>query len=234
MTGETLENRSLNILPNNMQAITEEFIIQRLAEALEPAADDSDRTESLEDTSRPAAVLIPLYYANDVDKQNHIWQVLLTRRTESVAEHQRQVAFPGGRAEINDTTPESTALREAHEEIGLDPSRVKILGRMNRLRTITNYCVTPVVGVIPWPFPIRLEEIEVSRVFSIPLEWLADPDHHEIRYRPVPEPFSQILKEKTHPVIYFQSYQEELLWGVSAEITLNLINILYNKKLAGA
>ncbi len=216
-----------------MFAITEEYITQRLAEALQHSANDSQWPESLADTSLPAAVLIPLFHASDEDRHNHTWQVLLTRRTEAVAEHQGQVAFPGGRSEPTDMTPESTALREAQEEIGLDPSQVRILGRMNRLRTITNYCVTPVVAVIPWPFPIQLEEIEVSRVFSVPLEWLANPDHHEIRYRTVPEPYAQILKEKTHPVIYFQSYQDELLWGVSAEITLNLIDILYNKKLAG-
>jgi 8-oxo-dGTP pyrophosphatase MutT (NUDIX family) len=219
---------------STMPAITEEHITQRLAEALKPAAEESYWSDSLADTSRPAAVLIPLYHASDEDRLNHSWQVLLTRRTEAVAEHQGQVAFPGGRAEITDPTPESTALREAREEIGLDPSQVRILGRMNRLRTITNYCVTPVVGIIPWPYPIQLEEIEVSRVFSIPLDWLADPEHHEIHYRTVPEPYDQILKEKTHPVIYFQSYQDELLWGVSAEITVNLINILFNKKKAGA
>jgi 8-oxo-dGTP pyrophosphatase MutT (NUDIX family) len=217
-----------------MPEITEEFITQRLAESLEPAAVDSNWSEAEPDTSRPAAVLIPLFHASDEDKQNQLWQVLLTRRTEVVAEHQGQVAFPGGRSEPDDPTPESTALREAHEEIGLIPDQVRILGRMNRLRTITNYCVTPVVGVIPWPFPIKLEEIEVSRIFSIPLEWLAVPDHHEIRLRTVPEPFLQILNEKTHPVIYFKTYQNELLWGVSAEITMNLINILYNNKMAGA
>jgi 8-oxo-dGTP pyrophosphatase MutT (NUDIX family) len=216
-----------------MPAITEKYITQRLAEALQHSADDSQWSESLPDTSRPAAVLIPLFFASDEDKQNHTWQVLLTLRTEAVAEHQGQVAFPGGREEDTDTTPESTALREAQEEIGLDPSQVRILGRMNRLRTITNYCVTPVVGVIPWPFPIQLEEIEVSRVFSIPLQWLADPDHHEIHYRTVPEPYAQFLNKKTHRVIFFHPYQDELLWGVSAEITMNLINILFNKKLAG-
>jgi 8-oxo-dGTP pyrophosphatase MutT (NUDIX family) len=216
-----------------MPVITEEYITQRLAEALQPIADDFHWSESMADAARPAAVLIPLFHANDGDRQNQAWQVLLTRRTEAVAEHQGQVAFPGGRAEGTDTTPESTALREAHEEIGLHPSQVRILGRMNRLRTITNYCVTPVVGVIQWPFRIQLEEIEVSRVFSIPLQWLADPAHHEIRYLTVPEPYAHILKEKTHTVIYFKSYQDELLWGVSAEITMNLIDIIYNKKLAG-
>jgi 8-oxo-dGTP pyrophosphatase MutT (NUDIX family) len=93
-----------------------------------------------------------------------------------VAEHQGQVAFPGGRADPSDTTPEMTALREAHEEIGIDPTKVRILGRMQSLHTISNYVVTPIVGVIPWPVSFRLEETEVRRVFSIPLNWLADPN----------------------------------------------------------
>ena len=98
---------------------------------------------------------------------------------------------------------------------------------MNQVWTITNYLVTPVVGVIQWPFPLRLEEIEVSRVFSIPLDWLSNPDNHEIRYRAIPMPYSDILKREFHPVIYFQPYEGELLWGVSAEITLRFINTLY-------
>jgi 8-oxo-dGTP pyrophosphatase MutT (NUDIX family) len=212
-------------------AITEEYISKRLAEAQLSPIDESFLSAVLSDESRPAAVLIPLFHASPEDNQNHIWQVLLTRRTDAVAEHQGQVAFPGGRADPTDSSPESTALREAYEEIGLDPSQVRILGRMNRLRTITNYCVTPVVGVIPWPFPIRLEEIEVSRVFTIPLHWLAEPVHHEIRYRTIPQPFSQILHRETHPVIYFEPYEDELLWGVSAEIIMNFINILDHKSL---
>jgi 8-oxo-dGTP pyrophosphatase MutT (NUDIX family) len=150
-----------------------------------------------------------------------------------VAEHQGQVAFPGGRADPTDTTPEMTALREAREEIGLDPIQVKILGRMDSLWTITNYLVTPVVGVIPWPVQFQLEETEVSRVFSIPMDWLADPNHHEVRYRAIPIPYSQILQEEYHPVIYFQPYEDELLWGVSAEITVRLIDILYKNKKTG-
>jgi hypothetical protein len=98
---------------------------------------------------------------------------------------------------------------------------------MDNLWTITNYLVTPIVGVIPWPYPIQLEETEVSRVFSIPLDWLADPNKHEIRYRTIPDLYAWIIKKDTHPVIFFQPYDDELLWGVSAEITVRLINILF-------
>ncbi|PWB53069.1 MAG: CoA pyrophosphatase [Anaerolineales bacterium] len=217
-----------------MDALTEEFISSRLAESYGASGEDSCYKYFLSSNPRPAAVLIPLFFASPEDKQEHRWQVLLTRRTEGVAEHQGQVAFPGGRADPTDLTPESTALREAYEEIGLEPTSVRILGKMKELPTISNYCITPVVGVIPWPFEIRLEETEVSRVFSIPLDWLFDPTHHETRYRTIPEPFSKLLKMKSHPVIYFQTYQEELLWGVSAQITVDFIEILRNKKRAGA
>ena len=210
--------------------LTESYIKRRLVRALKSPAADADILALLPGTHKPAAVLIPLYHASQEDKSTHGWQVLLTRRTNNVADHQGQVAFPGGSADPKDTSPEMTALREAREEIGLDPSKVRILGKMNDLWTISNYMVTPVIGVIPWPFPIQLEEIEVSHVFSIPLDWLAEPSHHEVRYRAIPTPYSQILNREFHPVIYFQPYQDELLWGVSAEITLRFINILFANK----
>ncbi len=213
-----------------MHALTEKYISRRLEKAQKTPVAEADISALLPGTPRPAAVLIPLFNATPQDKNEYIWQVLLTRRTNDVAEHQGQVAFPGGRADAIDTSPESTALREAQEEIGLDPTQVRVLGKMNSLWTISNYMVTPVVGVIPWPFPIQLEQVEVSRVFSIPLNWLADSQHHEVRYRAIPTPYSQILNREFHPVIYFQPYQDELLWGVSAEITLRFINILFSNK----
>ncbi len=213
-----------------MHSITAEFISRRLAESYSPHESDSDCNSYLAEVPRPAAVLIPLYHESLADREHDVWQVLLTRRTEGVAEHQGQVAFPGGRAEPGDVSPESTALREAKEEIGLDPTQVKILGRMTKLRTISNYCVTPVIGIIPWPFPIQLEQIEVSRVFSIPLDWLADPNHHEIRMRQVPSPYAQQLGATGFPVIYFQPYNDELLWGVSAQIMLSFINIIFKSQ----
>jgi 8-oxo-dGTP pyrophosphatase MutT (NUDIX family) len=211
-----------------MHSLTEKYISHRLSATLKDVDEELEYAAALANSPRPAAVLIPLFHQNTDEEKSHIWHVLLTRRTNTVAEHQGQVAFPGGSADPTDSSLETTALREAQEEIGLDPSQVRILGKMNRVWTITNYLVTPVVGVIQWPFPIRLEEIEVSRVFSIPLNWLSDPINHEIRYRAIPTPYSQILKREFHPVIYFEPYQDELLWGISAEITLRFINILFS------
>jgi 8-oxo-dGTP pyrophosphatase MutT (NUDIX family) len=210
-----------------MQDFTEEYIIQCLAEAQEVQPEETYLSAFLSDAPRPAAVLIPLLRATTDDDDKESWHVLLTRRADTLAEHRGQVAFPGGRADPNDPSPEVTALREAHEEIGLNPDQVRILGRLNSLWTISNYSVTPVVGVIPWPFSIRLEEIEVSRVFTIPLDWLADSSHYEVRLRTIPPPYSQILHTESYPVIYFHPYNNEVLWGVSAEITQSMIKVLY-------
>jgi hypothetical protein len=89
--------------------------------------------------------------------------------------------------------------------------------------TVTNYRVTPVVGVIPWPYPFRIASEEVSRVFTIPLTWLENPANHEERLRQLPAPHAPV------PVIYFHPYDGEVLWGASARFTLFLINILKSK-----
>lgn len=171
-------------------------------------------SELLPDAPRPAAVLIPLL------RDHGAWHVLFTRRHHHLAEHSGQVAFPGGRADPGDASPERTALREAYEEIGVRPGDVRVLGKLEPFRTITNYCVTPVVGVIPWPYPLRLSPVEVSRAFTIPLAWLADPQNFEERRRELPAPFGEAS------VIYYQPYQGEVLWGASARFTLRLLHVL--------
>jgi 8-oxo-dGTP pyrophosphatase MutT (NUDIX family) len=171
-------------------------------------------TETVGGSPRPAAVLIPLLTKNDS------YHLLFTRRTGNLPEHSGQVAFPGGQADPDDRSPEETALREAHEEIGLFPTDVHILGKLNRILTITNYLVTPLLGAIPWPYPFRIATHEVDRVFTIPLGWLANPANHEIRQRALPPPYSPV------PVIYFNPYKQELLWGITAQITIDLLRAL--------
>lgn len=202
-----------------IQKLTEVEISARLAEIdhrKERKKSYSPRfpPELFNDFPQYAAVLVPML------KITGEWNILFTRRTSSLPEHSGQVAFPGGRADPEDDTPEETALREAQEEINLAPQDVQVLGRLRELRTISNYCVQPIVGRIPWPYEYKLAKEEVSRVFTIPLEWLADPDNHEVQYRELPEPYSPV------PVIYFDQYDGELLWGVSAEITLNFLESL--------
>ncbi len=163
---------------------------------------------------KPAAILIPIFW------NNNTWNVLFIRRTSSLAEHGGQVAFPGGRSEIEDQDLIQTALRETKEEIGLQPADVLVLGQISEFITITNYQVLPFVGLIPWPYAFRRAEAEVARIFSIPLVWLADPRNHEVRQRILPEPYNPIS------VVYFKPFDNEVLWGVSAGFVLDFVDHL--------
>jgi len=163
---------------------------------------------------QPAAVLIPMLQHEDE------WQLLFILRAEAQGDmHSAQVAFPGGRLEPGEARAEQAALREAQEEIGLESAGVHLLGHLEDFITISNYQVTPVVGVIPWPTELRLDAREVQRAFSIPLAWLADPANREERQRVAPD--GQTVK-----VVYFKQYDKEILWGVTARITLNYLQAL--------
>jgi 8-oxo-dGTP pyrophosphatase MutT (NUDIX family) len=198
--------------------LTEEEIKDRLARALafprKTSSNPRFPADFLRGEPRPAAVLIPFLQIGST------WHILYTRRVDTLPEHSGQVAFPGGHSEPSDASPEETALREAHEEIGLNAADVVLLGRLAPLVTNSNYRITPVVSRIPWPYPLRLEQAEVSRAFTIPFDWLVEPAHHEVRLRNLHPPHAPV------PVIYFQIYDDELLWGVSAQITLNLLEAL--------
>jgi 8-oxo-dGTP pyrophosphatase MutT (NUDIX family) len=201
--------------------LTEDEITFRLAEAArlgvppDPYFDVKFPEGNLSQPARPAAVLVPFLCAGGE------WHILFTRRTDTLPEHSGQVAFPGGRADPSDPSLEATALREAQEEIGLRPENVRLLGRLEAFTTVTNYRLTPVVGrIVDWPCALALAEVEVKRVFTIPLAWLTDPTHREVRSRVLPFPHAAL------PVIYFQPYDGEVLWGVSAQITLMLLQAL--------
>lgn len=190
-------------------------IRNRLAERVAEPYIHPNKDRFVPGAPRPAAVLIPLL------RKHGKWELLFIRRSTVDGDHHSgQVAFPGGRMDSQDASAEETALRETQEEVGLAPDEVQILGRLEHMVTISNYKLTPVVGVIPWPSKLRPAPSEVQRIFTIPMEWLADPSHYELKERRVSE------KGGAYPVIYFQPYDGELLWGVSAHITLNFLEAL--------
>jgi 8-oxo-dGTP pyrophosphatase MutT (NUDIX family) len=163
--------------------------------------------------TRPAAVLVPLYQAGGA------WHVLFTQRTYLVETHKGQVSFPGGRVDPEDVDAVATALREAEEEIGLKREDVTVLGQLDELLTVTQYRITPIVGVFPWPYPFVLSEAELSAVFGVPLAWLADPQNLEIRYR---EPMVSGPKVP----VYYLHYENYIIWGATARMLMNLLDVL--------
>lgn len=120
----------------------------------------------------PAAVLVPVVVGGAEPT------LLLTRRSAHLHDHPGQIAFPGGRVNAGDTSPEATALREAQEEIGLAPDQVELIGRLpDYYITASGFRVTPVVGLLRTPLALRLDAFEVAEAFETPLSFLLDPSN---------------------------------------------------------
>jgi 8-oxo-dGTP pyrophosphatase MutT (NUDIX family) len=187
--------------------MSQEAILERLAAQI-PDVPNPD-FEAL----RPASVLVPLVW------WDARWHLLYTRRTETVQSHKGQVSFPGGAADPEDRSPAETALREAHEEIGLLPGDVEVFGRLNSRPTISHYYVSPIVARVPWPYAFILSPMEVTRVFTVPLDWLAEAQNYEEHPRIVLGGYYQ-------NVVYYQPYDGEIVWGLTARITLDLLQVL--------
>ncbi len=194
--------------------LTEQVIIEKLEVSIKAAGDNTDGYAEIESDGnlsiKCAAVLVPLVRLYDE------WHLLFTRRTDRVESHKGQVSFPGGACDEGDQTPEDTALRESQEELGIQPKDVRILGRLTNLLTISSYRVTPVVGVIPWPYVFHVQNVEVARVFTIPIDWLAEGSHK----------WHFGIPGTQRQVICYHPYDGELLWGATARITVDLLETL--------
>jgi 8-oxo-dGTP pyrophosphatase MutT (NUDIX family) len=159
----------------------------------------------------PAAVLVGL-----VDRPDGP-ALLLTQRTEHLRDHAGQICFPGGRIEAADGGPTAAALREAEEEIGLDPARVGVLGELPPYQTVTGFRIHPVVGWVSPPFELRPDAFEVAEVFEVPLPFVLDPENHRAQsYRRGPLTRSY----------YVLPYQGRFIWGATAGILVNLARVL--------
>ena len=185
-----------------------------LVDAPEDAALHQNSDAPAAKAMRHAAVLIPLV------KHDGQWQILFIRRAKNERDrHSGQVAFPGGRIEAGDTDAIAAALRETREEIGVPPEHINVLGRISAYITVSSYEVTPIVGIVDWPTTLSLQSSEVARAFLIPLDWLRDRHHFSFRARQNMDPQSA----RRHPIIVYEPFDDEILWGATARMTLNFL-----------
>lgn len=171
--------------------------------------------ELLGDRAREAAVLVPFLRIDDA------WHILYIRRTSFAGDrHGGQVAFAGGKRETSDRSLLDTALREAEEEVGIAQRDVEVLGHINHHHTVSDFQVRPYVATVPWPYQLTLDQVEVARAFTMPLRWLAEPGNFRTEERHHPD------SKRPWPVVYYDLYDGEMLWGATARMTLSLIDIL--------
>ncbi|WP_428150040.1 CoA pyrophosphatase [Brevundimonas sp.] len=161
---------------------------------------------------KPAAVLIPVI----ADPEGA--RVLLTRRADSLTKHTGQVAFPGGRIDPGETAVEA-ALREAREEVDLDPAAVTVLGLSDAYETGTGYLVTPVIGWIDTLPPLTASPAEVAEIFQAPWDFLMDPANHSREHLEAPAGVKRWF--------WAMTWNEQYIWGATAGIIRALRARLY-------
>ncbi len=171
--------------------------------------------ELLSDLAREAAVMVPFLRIEDA------WHILYIRRAHYAGDrHSGQVAFAGGKRDAADDSLLATALRETEEEVGIAAGDIEVLGHINHHHTISEFQVRPYIGVVPWPYELTLDDIEVARAFTMPLSWLAQESNYRTEERQHPD------SKRPWPVVYYDLYAGEMLWGATARMTLSLIDVL--------
>lgn len=161
---------------------------------------------------KPAAVLIPIQERQDDD------YLVLTKRADHLRTHKGQIAFPGGRVDPHDVDVIETALRECHEEIGIGPECVRILGRLDQFTAGYGLVVTPVVGVIPAHCEFRIDPAETTAVASMPIRSLMEPQNFTM---------DDDRSPGGHPSYHFYVNGWDV-WGVTARIIVQFLELVYD------
>jgi len=166
-----------------------------------------------------AAVLIPLF------KKDGEYHVLLTRRTDKVGTHKGQISFPGGKRDEGEDLL-STALREAKEEMGIAEKDVRILGELDDMCTFSSdFCIAPFVGLIPYPYSFQINRYEIEEIIEVPLSLFLD----EAKFR------EELLSRNGELVpVYFYQHNEHTIWGATARILKQLMDLLSREDLKSA
>lgn len=159
-----------------------------------------------------AAVFVPLV------QRDRSLSVIFTRRASHLHNHAGQISFPGGRIEPTDAGPVAAAIREMHEEIGIDPSFIQLIGTHPSFLTSTRFTMTPVIGLIRPGFAITSDPTEVAEVFEVPLSVLMDPAQHRLHEAGLPG--------GGHRFYFSISWGGYFIWGATAALIRNLYHFL--------
>ncbi len=192
-----------------------ELLLKKLNFALGEIDGDYHLNEGMKgdvvsNATKDAAVLIGLV------ERGGIVNIILTKRTEALNNHSGQVAFPGGRIDADDASPEAAALREAWEEIGLDINDVEIMGRLPDYHTGSGYRVAPVIGFVREGADFEINPDEVDYMFEVPLSFLMD----EVNHKTTSKSWNDIER-----YFYEMPYKEHYIWGVTA----GMIRVFYDR-----
>ena len=158
-----------------------------------------------------AAVLIPLLERDGAVK------VLFTKRTSNLPHHAGQISFPGGAREDKDPDSLATALRETREEVGIEPDKVEVVTRLDQIVTITNFLVTPYLGLVSPEARLTINPVEVARLVEVPAKKVFDP----ASYHP-----TEVSWQGTTLMNQALSHNGDVIWGATARILLNLLEAL--------
>lgn len=171
-----------------------------------------------------ASVLVPL-----VLRAGQL-AVLLTQRTDHLADHAGQISFPGGRAEPEDADAIATALRETEEEVGLARRHIEVIGSLPTYTTVTNFVVTPVVALVEPDFTARPDPVEVAAVFEVPLAFLMNPAHHQRHAFESPSGRREFYSMPWQPAPdereAHDDAAERFIWGATAAMLRNFYRFL--------
>jgi 8-oxo-dGTP pyrophosphatase MutT (NUDIX family) len=162
-----------------------------------------------------AAVLIPI-----ITREASL-SVLLTERSPDLKHHAGQISFPGGRMDATDRDIRATALRETHEEVGIDPANVEIIGYLDPNPTVTGYAVTPVVALVELQQELIIDPLEVKSVFEVPLPFLLDEGNQKSAERE----FEGVMV----PIAEF-NFGQYRIWGATASMLIQFRKFLVDNQ----